>query len=262
MNRPTSPGEYIREHILSPNGWTQLQLADKLGVAPSAISMAINGDRHLAPGLILKLSGLTGKDPQFWLDLQAKYSNWASTDQGKSNLRQTAQNKLIENWEQGGFRLLVDSEIVSGRELGLLDIQDFSPESLQSASYDLRVGTIVLGTDGSMEIPNGDDIEIPPGQIATIQSIERLRLSDRICARVGPPTKMTMQFLFYSAAAQVDPGYEGEIFVSVKNEGKHPVHLRKKETEFLTIEFYFLPNRPDRTFGSLRTSSSLPPATG
>ena len=75
-NRPTHPGEFIREDVLNEFGLTQTELAQRLGVSRRTVNQLVNGKRGLTADMALRLGQLTGTTPQLWLNLQMTLDLW------------------------------------------------------------------------------------------------------------------------------------------------------------------------------------------
>lgn len=66
------PGEYIKEE-LDARGLHQQDLADKIKVSKSEISLVIHGHRDINAKLAVLLEKALGIDAEFWMNLQVKY---------------------------------------------------------------------------------------------------------------------------------------------------------------------------------------------
>ncbi len=75
-NRPTPPGEFIKEDILNELGMTQAQLADILGVSYKTLNQVINEKNRLTADMALRLSRFTQTSPEMWLNLQLAVELW------------------------------------------------------------------------------------------------------------------------------------------------------------------------------------------
>ena len=75
-NRPTPPGEFIKEDILNELGLTQAQLADILGVSYQTLNQLINEKNRLTATMALRLSRFTQTSPEMWLNLQLAVDLW------------------------------------------------------------------------------------------------------------------------------------------------------------------------------------------
>lgn len=108
--------------------------------------------------------------------------------------------------------VLSDKEITSAIEKGELRV---SPRGfrLNPAGVDLRVDR---------------DIRLKPKQQFLVASIETVELSDRIVGFLHLRSSLAREGLFASLAL-VDPGFRGQLTVSLYNSGDSAVHLAKGE---------------------------------
>ena len=75
---PSTPGEILREEFLVPNGMTQAQIAEKMGVPIQRINLLVNGRRAVTAETAILLSEALGTTPEFWLNLQMQLDLWAA----------------------------------------------------------------------------------------------------------------------------------------------------------------------------------------
>jgi HTH-type transcriptional regulator/antitoxin HigA len=66
------PGEFLREE-LEARGWTQADLADRLGCSPEKVDAIIAGTCRLSPATARGLAQALGTSSQLWLNLDATY---------------------------------------------------------------------------------------------------------------------------------------------------------------------------------------------
>lgn len=66
------PGEVLREE-LDERGVTPTELARRIGVPANRVSQIIGGKRTITADTALRLGHWLGTDPQFWLNLQARF---------------------------------------------------------------------------------------------------------------------------------------------------------------------------------------------
>ncbi len=71
---PITPGEILLEEFLKPMEISQTQLAKDLNVPPNRISQIINGKREITADTALRLGRYFNIEPEFWLNLQARYN--------------------------------------------------------------------------------------------------------------------------------------------------------------------------------------------
>lgn len=106
-------------------------------------------------------------------------------------------------------------------------ITPFNSEDLRPAAYDLRVGDYYsVAGGGSVELQPGDEITIPPYQVAIIQIRETLNLPLFIIGRWNIRVKHAYKGLLWVGGAQVDPGWRGKLCCPIYNLSSKPVRLR------------------------------------
>ena len=76
MFNPPHPGAFIQEVYLEPNGMSGRELALKLGVAASTLSMVLSQASGVSPEMALRLSKALGRSPESWLTMQDNYDLW------------------------------------------------------------------------------------------------------------------------------------------------------------------------------------------
>ena len=70
---PIHPGEILQEDFLDGFGIAQHKLAVAIGVPPRRINEIVRGKRRITADTALRLGRYFGMDPQFWINLQARY---------------------------------------------------------------------------------------------------------------------------------------------------------------------------------------------
>lgn len=70
---PIHPGEILAEEFLVPMGISQNQLARALRVPPGRVNQIVRGQRGISPDTALRLGRYFGLEPEFWMNLQARY---------------------------------------------------------------------------------------------------------------------------------------------------------------------------------------------
>jgi HTH-type transcriptional regulator/antitoxin HigA len=66
------PGFYLSE-LLADRGWTQRELAERMGRSQSSISRVLSGHYPIGPRLALDLEAVFGLQAESWCRLQADY---------------------------------------------------------------------------------------------------------------------------------------------------------------------------------------------
>jgi addiction module HigA family antidote len=70
---PVHPGEILLEEFLQPMALSQYALAHAICVPPRRINEIVLGKRAVSADTALRLGRYFGMEPQFWLNLQARY---------------------------------------------------------------------------------------------------------------------------------------------------------------------------------------------
>jgi dCTP deaminase len=146
--------------------------------------------------------------------------------------------------------ILVDRQIRQAVERGHL-ITDFDPASLQPASYDLRIGPLVYEpakADHAYDMSaNGGAYRLPPYGSVLLETLENLKLPEKMLGRIALKSGFGRLGLIASTGPQIDPGFEGKLFVTLFNMTAGSRVLTYRDT-FLTIEFHSLDEKPDETY--------------
>lgn len=69
---PVHPGEVLLEEFLKPMGLTQTEAAQRMSIPIVRMNELVNGRRGVTADTALRLAGLLGTTPQFWLNMQAE----------------------------------------------------------------------------------------------------------------------------------------------------------------------------------------------
>jgi deoxycytidine triphosphate deaminase len=116
-------------------------------------------------------------------------------------------------------------------------IEDFEQESLQGASYDMRVGKQYI-KHGRLETLDGPNLTIllEPGEFALLRSHEVLNVPLDLVGHNGLMSPWAKRGLVSLFSPQIDPGFQGFLIVPVFNGGDSPISICDGERIF-TIEF-------------------------
>ncbi len=133
-----------------------------------------------------------------------------------------------------------DVQIIEAMEQGDIAINPFDPEMLQPASYDLKVGKYAATVGRSSGDPRFDleqegSLLIPAYAPAVVFTKEELRLSTSYAGRFGLKSKLARRGLSASVGTQVDPGFQGPLSVTLRNQTPTSMVLNYEE-DFLTLE--------------------------
>jgi len=242
---------------MGSNRWNQITFARELNMSPSLLSMVLRGTRPITAGMILKLGNITGISSDQWAKQVSEFNSWKQSAEGQRILAHSGSSDQERVLGGLGIGVMGDHQIEYAIESELLKITPYSEKQLQSASYDLLVGKIVLPSLLTYSEP-GQKVQLEPGKTAFVQCAEGFELSPRIAGRVSIPTTLVMEGIFVSTALQLDPGYAGPLIVNVKNEGSESVEFILQETPILSVEFHALSAAPKRLFADIRSSNSRP----
>lgn len=158
-----------------------------------------------------------------------------------------AADKAKSNGFQPG--ILVDRQIRHALDIGMLVITPFNEESLEPATYDIRVGAMAAVTTEThpLDLRDKKVLTIEPGAMALLESLEVFTLSPRIAGRIGPKSRLMRSGILVSTGPQIDPGFHGRLTVNLINLSPRTFVLEYGE-EFLSIEFHHLSESPDETY--------------
>jgi len=155
--------------------------------------------------------------------------------------------------------LLIDKQIedlIKDQASGLL-IEPFEPEQLQGASYDLRVGKKILisGDDREHDLSKEKSVSLSPGDFAVTLSYEHFQIPQNMVINIGPKTYLTKKGIILQAGMQIDPGFEGYLFLGLYNSSP-----RKFIIEYLgdlcSIQFFKLQEEAARILPVSRNHKS------
>src|SRR5713101_7809564 len=147
--------------------------------------------------------------------------------------------------------ILVDHQIRKAIDRGELVITDFDERSLQPASYDLRIGSHIYGgqePDKPIDLTaNGRAYRLPPYGNVVLETLEDLKVPVNMTGRIGLKSGFARRGLIASTGPQIDPGFEGKLFVSLFNVTA-VAHVLEYADTFLTIEFHHLDSKPTTSY--------------
>jgi len=133
-----------------------------------------------------------------------------------------------------------DKDIREAISSGELTIADFSSESLQPASYDMRVGEEAFSShEKRIDVKSTGSLVIKPGDFILVRTYESVKLSPKIAGKIGLRSFHARKGLALLAGPQIDPGFEGVLVVGLHNLDANEHKLSYREP-FCTIEFYRL----------------------
>jgi len=143
--------------------------------------------------------------------------------------------------------LLTDGEIKEAITHGEIIIENFSEDSLQPASYDMRLGkrALISGKDAELDLEKSGSITIGAAEFALFTTYEKVKLSNTIAGHIGLRSYFARKGLILLAGIQIDPTFEGVLVLGAYNASSRRITLDYLD-RFCTVEFHKL-NKPVET---------------
>ena len=116
-------------------------------------------------------------------------------------------------------------------------IDPFSPEGLEGASYDMRMGAEYSKGGPRRVLANANlSLTIEPGEFALLTTLETLLLPLDMIGHNGIMSPWAKAGLVSLFSPQIDPGFHGVLVVPVYNAGDRQIVI-SKEQKIFTVEF-------------------------
>lgn len=121
-------------------------------------------------------------------------------------------------------------------------------ECFKPSSYDLRIGSEYLNTDGeqtAIQVPlRNCTVVVPPLGSVIVSTHEVVRIPKNVIGKFNLRIKLAVKGLFVQMGTQVEPYYEGRLFATLHNVSADPIELKLDEENdererLFTIEFFF-----------------------
>lgn len=137
--------------------------------------------------------------------------------------------------------LLSDGQIREAVAQNRLQIENFSEDCLQPASYDMRLGEEAITSSGREKINPADKglLTIPGGDFALVTTHERVKLTPKMTGHIGLRSHYARKGLILLSGPQIDPGFQGVLVVGINNVSPSNLVIPYKE-RFCTVEFHEL----------------------
>ena len=122
------------------------------------------------------------------------------------------------------------------------DYEDYKPEAdvaykkespIQPASLDLRVGriytptTLLLRGHERIEPEPRIDLNLSPGETASVETLEKITLSENFSAIGFPIARISSQAILVTNPGHIDPGFSGHLSFTIINMGKKIYRIRE-----------------------------------
>jgi dCTP deaminase len=173
--------------------------------------------------------------------------------------------------------LLSDCDIREAMEKKEIVIENFSPECLQPASYDARLGKkgLICKTLKLEELEKGlkeegkeinieaeGSITIPAGAFALVTTLEKFTLSTSYAGHIGLRSYFARKGILLLSGLQIDPGFSGYLVLGLCNLSPRSFTIDYGD-ELCTVEFHKL-HKPSTTgykgrYAVLQKEERIPP---
>jgi dCTP deaminase len=127
--------------------------------------------------------------------------------------------------------VLSDVEIEKCLRDGSLVISPFDPSCLNGAGYDLRLG---------------EDLAIPPREHRLVATLERIEVGENLAVTLHIRSSLARAGIIASLAL-VDPGFRGQLTISLFNAGSKPLSMAKND-RFLQMVLHPLGIKTQRPY--------------
>lgn len=140
--------------------------------------------------------------------------------------------------------VLSDKDITESLMTGLLGISEFNKNSLTPNGYDLRIAEISIRGDD--KVYKEGIVTIPPKTMFYVSTIERVRLTDDICAQLWLRTSWIRKGVMASFG-KIDAGFEGTLTLGAFNATDDQIEIPIKE-RFCQIVFEALTSCSEKSY--------------
>jgi deoxycytidine triphosphate deaminase len=128
-----------------------------------------------------------------------------------------------------------------------VDAQKYASKSdpIQACSLDLSIGEIFV-PDVDADKPGGTNkplkgLSLAQGATAVIRTREKLTMPPHLGGIAFPPSQVSIDGLLMTNPGHVDPGYEGQLHLTVINMGSKPYGLRRGDRIVRVLLFRLSP---------------------
>lgn len=159
------------------------------------------------------------------------------------------------NYGRVEYLIITNGEIKEARRKKDIVLEPFSDESLQPASYDMRLGeSAIISKTVSLEelrqevekkeiteidVKKEKTIVIPPGAFTLLTTLEKIKLSKKYAGHIGMRSYYTRKGLVLLSGIQIDPGFEGHLVLGACNLSPRSLEIRYGDP-ICTIELHKL----------------------
>ncbi len=139
-------------------------------------------------------------------------------------------------------------------------------DQFQPASFEVRLGNTLIRRhrhgDTAFTLGYGEQLALPVGACYLGSTVEKFKIPKNMYARVEGKSTWGRQFIqIHSTAGFIDPGFEGEITLEIKNIGEQQVMMRPGD-RIGQVSFGWMEGKVDRPYGHPQLRSHYNGQTG
>ncbi len=255
--KPLSIGETL-EQLLRKEGLNQTEAALKIGVTRQYLNSVINDKLPLTTELQWKLQPVLKRGLDYWEDISKQYDKFLATPDGRRQQLQAKEEELAIHWDLQGQRTLVNYEIETAVNSGVIaflsgsgerETPAFDKRRLRSTTYQLSVGeqAELFDTSGkSRVVRTFPYLELGRGEVARLATLEAVKIGGRLRAHIqGLADPLPWKLVQWMGRLIVEPWNEAPVTFGLINHGPETVRLIHGQP-CLEISFEYLAAEPMR----------------
>lgn len=137
----------------------------------------------------------------------------------------------------------------------------FTPEQVNSASYDVRVSEHWICPTRDPEEFTAPQIKLFPGEVVLASTLEYVRIPNDVACDLKLKSTLGRLWINHSMAGWCDPGFEGNITLELQNLGPEPFVLDANR-RIAQLIFISMEAEPEVPYGAPGSSSHYQGQTG
>lgn len=143
-------------------------------------------------------------------------------------------------------------------------VKPYESGLLQSASLDVRLGNVFRMESGAeFTVRDGEYFDMGPGRFVLGTTMERFSIPHVLAARIeGKSTWGRRGLTVHSTAGFIDPGFEGELTLELKNISASSRLKLHPGVAIAQVTFHALDGVPDKLYGDPALGSHYQGQTG
>lgn len=149
-----------------------------------------------------------------------------------------------------GILLRMHNAPMRVRDDDLIVIDPFTPEALQGASIDLKLGAEILDEYGKRFILEpGNSYFLNPHEVCLAHTLEHVKIPTDCVARVEGKSSIGRQFVsVHQTAGWIDPGFYGNITLELVNHTRNKIFKLEYGMYICQLTFLTLDQAADRVY--------------